>query len=218
MMHFPPVSDFPPIFEKCLDFQKFSLFPKKFPIFIRPKISNDLFLVIDHKFRISPLFCLFQNISPSYSRKLIISPSFSKIFPLFSKNSTAFYILYVYFPPNFDHDAFMHHPMHVLDAPDSIMNSSIQDIHLFVMCAIHASMHLCIHRSIQTISSLKYACADNNQWKTPKIPTPKMLYVYDPHYNSDYTCNYYCCGAWWLSGSFNALRPKGCSLNSTIAV
>jgi len=22
------------------------------------------------------------------------------------------------FPPYFDHDAFMHHPMHVLDAPD----------------------------------------------------------------------------------------------------
>jgi len=34
------------------------------------------------------------------------------------KNSPAFYILYVYFiPPYFDHDAFMHHPVHVLDAP-----------------------------------------------------------------------------------------------------
>jgi len=29
-----------------------------------------------------------------------------------------FYILYVFFVfPEFDHDAFMHHTMHVLDAP-----------------------------------------------------------------------------------------------------
>jgi len=35
------------------------------------------------------------------------------------KNSPGFYILYVYFFPSyFDHDAFMHNPMHVLDAPD----------------------------------------------------------------------------------------------------
>src|SRR6218665_1165082 len=55
---------------------------------------------------------------PSDSRKFIIPPLFPKFSPLFSKHSTAFYILYVYFPPPyFDHDAFMHHPMHVLDAP-----------------------------------------------------------------------------------------------------
>ena len=49
------------------------------------------FLVIDHKFLISPLFSLFQYISPLFCEKKI--------------------------SPYFDHDAFMHHPMHVLDAP-----------------------------------------------------------------------------------------------------
>src|SRR6218665_3105426 len=67
MMHFSPVSDFPPIFEKNLDFlENFTNFPfsrKKFP-FSSAKISDDLFKVTDHKFRISPLFCLFYNISP----------------------------------------------------------------------------------------------------------------------------------------------------------
>jgi len=39
----------------------------------------------------------------------------------FFLNSPAFYILYVYFvSPYFDHDAFMHHPMHVLDAPGHV--------------------------------------------------------------------------------------------------
>ena len=76
-------------------------FSRKISRFSSAKISDDLFLVIDHKFRIYPLFSLFQYISP-----------------LFYKNSPAFYILYVYFvSPFFNHDAFMHHPMHVLDAP-----------------------------------------------------------------------------------------------------
>ena len=79
------------------------------------KFLDDLFLVIDHKFRISPQFSLFQYISPTLFSK-------NYYFPLFLKNSPAFYILYVYFPPYFDHDAFMHHPMHVLDAPDPITN------------------------------------------------------------------------------------------------
>src|SRR6218665_370142 len=57
------------------------------------------------------------NFPPCFA-KIIISPLLSKISPLFSKNSPAFYILYVYFvSPYFDHDVFMHHPMHVLDAP-----------------------------------------------------------------------------------------------------
>jgi len=45
--------------------------------------------------------------------------TFSKqISPLFLKNSPVFYILYVHFIfPRFDHDAFMYHTMHVLDAP-----------------------------------------------------------------------------------------------------
>ena len=53
--------------------------------------------------------------------KIIIFPCFQKCPLLFSKNSTAFYILSVYFlSPYFDRPAFMHHPMHVLDAPGVI--------------------------------------------------------------------------------------------------
>ena len=49
--------------------------------------------------------------------------------PYFLKNFwlclRKFYLLFTYFlctlfPPYFDHDAFMHHPMHVLDAPDRV--------------------------------------------------------------------------------------------------
>src|SRR6218665_1837464 len=123
MMHFPPVSDFPPISEKFSDFLKFFYnftFSRKISSLSSAKISDHFFLVIDHKFRISPLFSLFQYISPSVSRKLFIS-YFYKFPPLVSPNSPAFYILYVYFvPPYFDHDAFMHHPMHVLDAPGCV--------------------------------------------------------------------------------------------------
>src|SRR6218665_3607359 len=111
MMH-SPCFRFPPIFEKILDFlENFKNVPfsrKNFP-FSSAKISDDLFF--SHRPQI-------LDISPPDPRKFIISPSVSKISPPpFSKNSTTFYILYVYFPPYFDHDAFMHHPIHVLDAP-----------------------------------------------------------------------------------------------------
>src|SRR6218665_3454466 len=52
MMHFPPCFRFP------------SLFKKKFLDFHPPKFLMTFFLVIDHKFRITPLFSLFQYISP----------------------------------------------------------------------------------------------------------------------------------------------------------
>src|SRR6218665_1546780 len=74
------------------------------------------FLVIDHTFGIFPPISLFQHISPLFNENYS-SPLLLQIFPLFWANSPAFYIIYVYFPRYFDHDAFMHHPMHVLDAP-----------------------------------------------------------------------------------------------------
>ena len=118
---FPLSFRFPPyllkILRLCGKFKKFDLFPKKFPIFIRQNFWRPFtFLVVDHKFRISPQFWLFQCISPLIRENVLFPPTFQNS-PLFLKNSPAFYILYVYFPPYFDHDAFMHHPMHVLDAP-----------------------------------------------------------------------------------------------------
>ena len=74
-------------------------------------------------FRFSPLFQKnfsdflknFNNLT--FSRKISWLSAAKISDDLFYANSPAFYILYVYFPPYFDHDAFMHHPMHVLDAP-----------------------------------------------------------------------------------------------------
>jgi len=117
----PPVSDFPPISEKFSDFLKnFNnlTFSRKISWLSAAKISDDLFLVIDHKFRISPLLSLFRYIFPPVSRKLFFPPYFNK----FSLCFTQIHLLYTcftcIFPPYFDHDAFKHHPMHVLDAPD----------------------------------------------------------------------------------------------------
>src|SRR6218665_1487996 len=89
---FPPVSDFPRIFEKFLDsidnFLHFTFSPKISP-FSAAKISDDLFLVIDHKFRISPYFPYFGHFPP-VSRKLFKFP------PVLEK-ITCFLHTFVYF-------------------------------------------------------------------------------------------------------------------------
>jgi len=123
MMHFPPVSDFP-LFSKNFGFwgkfSKFYLSLKNFLIFIR-EISDDLFffLFFSHRPQISnftPIFAVSVHFPPF--RENYYFPLLWQIFPLFYTNSPAFYLLYVYFVSSyFYHDAFMHHPMHVLDAP-----------------------------------------------------------------------------------------------------
>src|SRR6218665_1400346 len=62
---------------------------------------------------------MFQYISPLF-RKNYYFPYFYKFTPtpFFQKCRCSLHTLCVFrFPPNFDHDAFMHHTMHVLDAP-----------------------------------------------------------------------------------------------------
>src|SRR6218665_2337410 len=54
---------FPPILEKISDTENFS---KCYFFSTSAKISDDLFLVIDHKFRISRLFSIFQYIFPLF--------------------------------------------------------------------------------------------------------------------------------------------------------
>jgi len=72
-------------------------FSRKISRFSFAKISYDLlFLVIDHKFRFSPLFSNFSHIFSASVHLLFSPPTFTN-FPLFSKNSRVFYILYVYF-------------------------------------------------------------------------------------------------------------------------
>ena len=116
-----PVSDLPPISETFFELREkcsqLYLFPKKFSIFIRQIFWRPFFLlVIDHKFRMSPLFSLFQYIFSIFIN-FSFPPTFTNFPPLFRK-IYVLYILSVFFvSPYFDHDAFMHHTMHVLDAP-----------------------------------------------------------------------------------------------------
>src|SRR6218665_3612413 len=102
MMHFPSVSNFPHIFEKISveHFQNFTFSRKISRIFSSAKISDDLFLVIDHKFRISPLLSLFQYIFPPVSQKLLFPPSFDKFPSVFEKFTCFLHTLCVFrFPP-----------------------------------------------------------------------------------------------------------------------
>src|SRR6218665_2970175 len=107
MIHFPPCFRFPPIFEKISDsvenFPNFTFFRTIFP-FSSAKISHHLFLVIDHKFRISPLFSHASVHFPSVSRKLLLPPTFTNFPPCFRKSDLLFTcFLCISFPPYFDH-------------------------------------------------------------------------------------------------------------------
>src|SRR6218665_2774577 len=115
MMHFPLCFRFPPTLEQFSDsvenFQNFK-FSRKISRLSSVKISDDFF---SHRPQISnfPLFSLFQCISLCFA-KIIISPYFEKFPPCFRKIHLLFtYLMCISFPPYFDHDAFMHHPMHV---------------------------------------------------------------------------------------------------------
>ena len=89
---FSPSFRFPPIFEKISDsgkFSKFYFFPKNFSIFIRQNFWWP-FVIIDHKFRISPYFPCFSTFPPSFT-KIIISHHFEKFPPpCFRKKFTCF--------------------------------------------------------------------------------------------------------------------------------
>ena len=50
----------------------------------------------------------------------LFPPYFHKFPPVFKKFITFLHALCVISPPYFDHDAFMHHPMHVLDASANV--------------------------------------------------------------------------------------------------
>jgi len=100
MMHFPPVSDFPPFpkhFSDSVDnFPNFT-FSRKISQFSSAKISENYYF---------PLL-------------LQIFPYFYKFLSVFGKFTCFFtYFMFISFPLYFDHEAFMHHTMHVLDAPD----------------------------------------------------------------------------------------------------
>src|SRR6218665_4230335 len=122
MMHFPPLFQISPCFRKFLRFfEKFLTFR-----FSSAKISDDLFLVIDHKFWIPPYFPSFSTFLPLIAKNSYFPPTFTNFPPVFGK-FTSFLHTFCVFPPYFDHDAFMHHPMHVLDAP------GLRTLHLTIL-------------------------------------------------------------------------------------
>ena len=115
----PPVSDFPHFrknFRTPWRIFLFLPFSTKFLNFISPKVLTAFLLVVDHEFRISPLFSLFQVISHCFG-KCFFPPTFAN-FPLISSNLRVIYVFLTHFvcfsfPSYFDHDAFMHHTMQV---------------------------------------------------------------------------------------------------------
>ena len=103
-------------FDSVENFPNFT-FSRKIFRFSSAKISDDIFF-INHNFRISPLFSLFQYISPLF-RQIILFPYFKNFSPCFRQIYVFFtYFMCFSFSPYFYHDAFMHQPMHVglLDA------------------------------------------------------------------------------------------------------
>jgi len=91
---FPPCFKF---FRRKGKFSQFTFSQKSFQ-FSSAKISDDPF--------------------PLFRENYYFPPTLSNFPPDFVKFTCFLHILYVFsFPPYFGHDAFMHHPMHVLDAP-----------------------------------------------------------------------------------------------------
>src|SRR6218665_2104923 len=101
MMHFSPCFRFPPIFDKFSDsvenFQNVTFSRQNFR-FSSAKISDDLFLVIDHKF--SPYFPCFSTCTPCFAKIIISPPTFKNFLPVFEKFTCFLHTLCVFcFPP-----------------------------------------------------------------------------------------------------------------------
>ena len=104
-MHFLPCFRFPPYFRKIFRLREKFTFPDNIIFrFSSAKISDDFFLsfllVIDHKFRISSLFSLFQYISPLFRENYYFPPYFEKCPPCFRQIQLLFtYFMCIAFPP-----------------------------------------------------------------------------------------------------------------------
>jgi len=119
---FPPCFRFTPLFSKNFQtlkkiFTIFTILPKNLFIFIRRNFWWPFFSDRSTKNFEFPPFFLFQNISPLFRENYYFPPIFDKFPPCFTQIHLLFTYFACIFPPYFDHDAFMHHPMHVLDAP-----------------------------------------------------------------------------------------------------
>ena len=108
------------------------IFPKKFSLSskklsLSAKISDDLLLVIDYKFFISPPFSRFQDISP-YFRKILFPPPLLQIFLWFRKIYVFLHTLCVFrFPLVWPWGIYMYASHNArTDASDATHNDSTQ--------------------------------------------------------------------------------------------
>jgi len=102
-MHFPLFQIFQPIFGKFSDsvenLTNFT-FSRQISRFSSAKISYDLFLVIGHKFRISPYFPCFSTFPPVVSQKCVFPSYFQEFPPCFRKIHLHFtYFICISIPP-----------------------------------------------------------------------------------------------------------------------
>jgi len=175
MMHFPLFEIFLVFPNKISDsvekFHILTFFPKNFR-FSPAKISDDLFsfLVIDRKFWISPLFLLFQFISPRFWKNF---PLLLQIFPLISSNLRVFTCFVFFVSPYFDYDAFMHHTMQFWTPRQSPMMSYLR------LCAssnaltatasasvyvINLKFHRPIHSPMLSRMLYEFSCCNVVHW------------------------------------------------------
>ena len=130
-MHFSPVSDFP-LFSKNVQtlwtIFKILPFPEKFFDFHPPKFLMILFFCYHQQIsNFFPIFSVSVNFLPLFRENYYFLLTFTNTPPVFEKIICFLHTLCVFrFPPTLTmmhlcitHDAFMHHPMHVLDAPSS---------------------------------------------------------------------------------------------------
>ena len=142
---FSPCFRFPSVSENIFGLRgKFSqsyVFRKNFSIFIRQNFWRP-FLVIDHKFWMSPLFySLFQHICSPIS-EIFSFPLLFQISPWFHKIYMSFYIRFVFFvPPTLTmmHLAYAsHNARTLLDAPN-LMQFNMQ---IFINSLIRKCIHV----------------------------------------------------------------------------
>jgi len=119
MMHFPPISDFPlfqNIFQSLKNFPSWPIFQKYFCLY-PPKFWMTFSSRIHEIFHFPPYFRRIHTL-PSISGKTLF-PFFT--FPPTFIQFTCFWSnLRVFSSPYFDHDAFMHYALQVLDAHASM--------------------------------------------------------------------------------------------------
>src|SRR6218665_1806564 len=86
-----------------------------FPLFQISSYFRKILRLCENFFEFPPYFSCFSTFPP-VSGNFLFPPYFSKCPPVLEKFTCFTYFMCISFPPYFDHDAFMHHPMYVLDA------------------------------------------------------------------------------------------------------